>query len=265
MSRVRPTTLLKRAFTLVELLVVIGIIALLIAILLPSLAAARQSSQAVTCMSNMRQIGLAFMQFAMEHRDRLPGGGYLSPPRNTYVAWNNILNREVFNTPGLNPDHPIARAPGNGTLTCPNFQRSPNASYGYAYTIDATGGSWSKYWAGPYGLDVIPASQIDPAFSHYWLGAKLSQFRLPAQKFLLVEHEYTSEVVGVKGANPVNLSEGPLSFPPAPNWSNASGNLAFRHPLYRAANFLFVDGHVEKLEVTETNLNTHMHFGIKNQ
>ena len=117
-------------------------------------------------------------------------------------------SRGVSDTPGLNPDFPIARQPAGGTLTCPNFDRTPNASYGYAYTFDATGGSWSKYWAGPYGRDVIPASHFDPAFSHYWLGAKLSQYRNASQKFLLVEHEYTSEVVGVKGANPIQLAEG---------------------------------------------------------
>ena len=56
------------------------------------------SRQAVSCMSNMRQIGLGVHAVCTGNRDRLPGGGYLAPPRNTYVAWNNILNREVFQT-----------------------------------------------------------------------------------------------------------------------------------------------------------------------
>src|ERR1700748_2499684 len=60
------------AFTLVELLVVIGIIALLISILLPSLNRARESAQRVACESQLRQIGLAARTYASENRDALP-------------------------------------------------------------------------------------------------------------------------------------------------------------------------------------------------
>ncbi len=61
-----------RAFTLVELLVVIGIIALLIAILLPALNKAREASKAANCLSNLRQINTAFILFAHENKGFLP-------------------------------------------------------------------------------------------------------------------------------------------------------------------------------------------------
>src|SRR4051794_29532252 len=76
-----PATMPKRprlptranAFTLVELLVVIGIIAVLIGILLPALGKARESARQVQCLSNMRQLSVAVISFANEHKGWMPG------------------------------------------------------------------------------------------------------------------------------------------------------------------------------------------------
>src|ERR1700741_1188593 len=63
----------RKGFTLVELLVVIGIIALLISVLLPALSKARESSNAVKCMSNMRQIGTSLQFYIGESKGRFMG------------------------------------------------------------------------------------------------------------------------------------------------------------------------------------------------
>ncbi|MBO6513876.1 MAG: prepilin-type N-terminal cleavage/methylation domain-containing protein [Phycisphaerales bacterium] len=64
----------KNAFTLIELLVVIAIIALLIGILLPSLAQARDTAQRVRCMSNLRQIGVGFTTYSVSNKDYFSSG-----------------------------------------------------------------------------------------------------------------------------------------------------------------------------------------------
>jgi prepilin-type N-terminal cleavage/methylation domain-containing protein len=62
----------RKAFTLIEVLVVIAIIGLLVSILIPSMSRARAASQRVACSSNLKQIGVVMRIYIGEHRDRMP-------------------------------------------------------------------------------------------------------------------------------------------------------------------------------------------------
>src|SRR5688500_7879807 len=82
----------RKAFTLVELLVVIGIIALLISILLPSLNRARENANWLKCLSNLRQCGQAFMMYCNNNKGRFPQAGAGTNPHD-WIFWE--ANRKL--------------------------------------------------------------------------------------------------------------------------------------------------------------------------
>ncbi len=105
----------SKGFTLLELLVVIAIITILIAILLPAMAKARESAIAVQCLSNLRQCGLALQMYANSHHGVMPAGG--AWPTNQYVQqpWMNYLDGQRYTIKYLDRQSHATHCPKNGS------------------------------------------------------------------------------------------------------------------------------------------------------
>lgn len=103
----------KRAFTLVELLVVIGIIAVLISLLLPTLSKARQSAYRTQCASNQRQMLLGMEMYKVAYKGKVPpyvpdanmvGSLILRHEYGDFVSWNNPAVKPFLGDPGSNKE-----------------------------------------------------------------------------------------------------------------------------------------------------------------
>ena len=206
----------RSAFTLVELLVVIGIISVLIAILLPALSAARESAKAVKCVSNLRQLAVAAQMYCNTFHGSYPIAYY--DAGTTSYSWDFTTDRGssgVSILPGLlwlgKADARIQQ--------CPSFEGSSNS------TADPyTGYNYNTSYIGHGQFEVIapPIKQI--------------QVRRPSSCALFGDGQYAA------GANKYMRS--PF---PAPGDINLVGRHAgtqgFRHR--GRTNVVYCDGHAQ--------------------
>jgi len=151
----RTSWVRRRGFTLIELLVVIAIIAILAAILFPVFAQAREKARQTSCLSNMKQIGLAAMMYVQDYDETF------SPIRVTddaaqadaIVVWKNVIQPYIKNTDVFScPSNPNGRPSGPGTagtgwddLTTFNgegWQFQPNQRMPISYAFSSCASTW---------------------------------------------------------------------------------------------------------------------------
>jgi len=134
---VKGRSRMGRAFTVIELLVVIAIIAVLASLLLPSLSRAKARAGASTCLSNLKQWGLATMAFAGDNEDYLPPDG--SPNgTSTKSGWYIDLPKaiEIKTYPQLSwPTNP-AETPERSIWVCPSSTNKSNGLNLFFYCLN---------------------------------------------------------------------------------------------------------------------------------
>jgi prepilin-type processing-associated H-X9-DG protein/prepilin-type N-terminal cleavage/methylation domain-containing protein len=220
----------RRAFTLVELLVVIGIIALLIALLLPALSVARENAKTVKCLSNLRQLALAAHLYCDRHRGSYPISQYTDLPPGLRIAYTwdftttlDLMTGDLKVEPGLIwADQTSAQV-----QQCPAFDGKSNTP-----KDPFTGYNYNTSFIGHGQNETIEAP------------AKAGQVRYSSRCVLFGDGQW------MNGAN--KFMRSPFPSPgDATGVARSSGTQGFRHR--GRTNAAFCDGHAESLGKRFTN------------
>lgn len=227
--RTAPVPQTRRAFTLVELLIVIAIIGLLAAILYPVFDRARENARRASCVARLQQMGLGWTQYSQDYDERaLPWATSMATDTNgLYLGlafrWEILMEPYVKSTQ---------------LFTCPSIVRRSGNSLRYAYSYNRYAGSSGR----PLGSIPLPAQT--PIFLE-------CEGDSGTPSFTIVSSSETADGVRLKtyGFGVGWESSNPYSRP-----------YSTRH--FDGSNYLFADGHVKWLRRPNGGTNTPARVGL---
>jgi prepilin-type N-terminal cleavage/methylation domain-containing protein/prepilin-type processing-associated H-X9-DG protein len=250
-----------RGFTLVELLVVIGIIAVLISILLPALGRVKAQAQSMACASNQRQIGQAMLMYASDSEGYLPAAAVFD---SSYSAFRVSFDEMLLPYLGISPDWDtrssyqlrnvqVWRCPSDFATVDEGYESS--GAHRNSYAMVASPPWASVVAAGSWGQINPSTWQVDTAagWCAFWRQVKIGELRKSSGTLLMTERHSRLNIQGEPwgcvvtaparpyptGGDPAQVELGNIDMP----------QLAVHNKRW---NYLFADGHVETLDPRDT-------------
>jgi prepilin-type N-terminal cleavage/methylation domain-containing protein len=243
---------LRRGFTLIEVLVVVAIIALLVAILLPSLARAREQAKMLMCAGHLKEFSKALSMYVIEYKDKLPGP--MHPAIMTDTANTNPFQK-TFYLPAMLRKYFSENSRGSGSMTdaiarCPSYPipndafmsiwgTGPNA-FNYClntwtntkpddYYFGFTHAGVADYgvWLSTYGNTAARLDGFGPK--------RLNRIKQPAKEWAIADafrRPYSSEDSALNAGLPRG------SWPREDNSDMNSGNPLPRSPFHQGSGYL---------------------------
>jgi len=279
----------RKGFTLVELLVVIGIIAVLIGILLPSLQAARRQADSVKCLSSLRQIGLAFQQYSVNSNGFWPcarhdfGNVNYPLPANRQLRWQDRLvyyvsggtmiadsMADMRDDSTTNPDALKILRTSSVLWGCPSWRKQTDDGNIIVSDGLRTGYSMNAYVRQPDGI--LPADRCYIDATNNGKYYKQSHWTKASDRLLIADGVQDFLQCGLRGpasaggiltrsavwypfdTSLANIQTAHIWFDTTRHGPTAATDQSRKQDVYRGKryfNALFCDGHAQPCSVTE--------------